>query len=132
MAFFPLIGLHGTGICMLFLAHIWPQGCESTPHMQTTHIYTHRLDGCEDTQPRRNLPAGTSGMEPGWMRRDDFHFLAAPAPACCSNWVQECSRSLSWGRAAHSLHRHSTRWRPSRKMPWTPAQMMGTCDHGNV
>jgi len=60
---------------------------------------------------------------------DDFHFLAAPAPACASNCVHVSSRPPG-GRAAHSAQSHSTRWRPSRKVPRLSPHTTGSCARG--
>lgn len=52
-------------------------------------------------------PGGTSSTSPGSMRMDAFHFLAAPAPQCCSHCVGVNSRA-SCGAFLQSPHRHDT------------------------
>ena len=70
---------------------------------------TQRLQGCITG----GKPALTSGTPPGSTLKEAFHFLAAPAPQCISNWVQLCSRCAS-GLASQSAHRHTMRCRPSK------------------
>lgn len=79
---------------------------------------------------RDKEPGLTSGTPPGSMRREAFHFLAAPAPQCISNWVQLNMR-LASGLSPQSEHRHTMRCRPSRKMPRIPLQNTGICNHDN-
>ena len=57
---------------------------------------------------QEGLLVDTSGAPPGMMRREAFHFLAAPAPQWASNWVGENSRCDSgfWRQCSHS---HCTR-----------------------
>lgn len=72
------------------------------------------------------IPGGTSGTPPGAILRDAFHFLAEPAPQCCSNWVQENSR-LASGLVEHSLHWQMTRCRLNSSSPLMLLQKTGIC-----
>lgn len=70
--------------------------------------------------------AGTSEKAPGWTRMEAFHFLAAPAPACTSNWVQLNSR---WAgrRRSQASQLHTMRCLATMKTPMYPLHDTGTC-----
>ena len=71
-------------------------------------------------------PRGTSSSWPGSILNEAFHFLAAPAPQCASNWVHENSRSPS-GLRRQSAHSQITRWGPSSKVPRMLLQLTTNC-----
>ena len=71
-------------------------------------------------------PSGTSSSWPGSILNEAFHFLAAPAPQCASNWVHEKSRSAS-GLRRQSAHSQITRWGPSSKVPRMLLQVTTNC-----
>ena len=71
-------------------------------------------------------PRGTSSSWPGSILNEAFHFLAAPAPQCASNWVHENSRSAS-GLRRQSAHSQITRWGPSSKVPRMLLQVTTNC-----
>jgi len=63
---------------------------------------------------------------PGSILKDAFHFLALPAPLCCSYCVGVKVRR-SRGSTAQLLQLHMTFISDSRNVPLMPLQIMGIC-----